>query len=349
LSTESDHIVVTIPTQRPPRWRRWVKWLAIFFVIAVISGELLARYYFGLGDPPLLQADPQIEYLFQPSHTYHRFGNLIHYNAYSMRSDDFPPHKIDPRELRVMVIGDSVINGGTTCDQSKLATSILQRQLIENLHRPVVVGNMSAGSWGPPNQVAYVKRYGLFDADIVVLVVSSHDIVDVPTFEPLVGVNLDFPNHTPPSALWEGITRYIPKVWWRLTHKQALQQASMAIPTTMSTEAIEQCSQAIQQIISIARENGAKVIVAQHLEIGELNGHELPGHGLVREVATSMGIEPLQMGPAFQESVKEGVNPYETYIHPSPEGQAVIAKVLLPEIEKIVASGATSQAASTRP
>ena len=29
-----------------------------------------------------------------------------------MRADDFPEHKADPSDIRVMFIGDSVINGG---------------------------------------------------------------------------------------------------------------------------------------------------------------------------------------------------------------------------------------------
>src|SRR3954462_12635056 len=83
----------------PPRRRRWKRlaaWAAILLLAMLIGGEVFARFYLGLGDPPLLMSYPQIEYLFKPNGTYRRFGNHIHYNAYSMRSDDFPAHKIDP-------------------------------------------------------------------------------------------------------------------------------------------------------------------------------------------------------------------------------------------------------------
>ena len=59
-----------------------------------------------------------------------------------MRSAEFPKHKQDPRKLRILVLGDSIINGGTLTDQDDLATELLRRDLIERLGRPVVVGNI---------------------------------------------------------------------------------------------------------------------------------------------------------------------------------------------------------------
>src|SRR4051794_21912292 len=201
------------------RWRRAFKWLILCTIVLLVIAELGLRFY-GFGDPPLTMVDADMEYRFQPSKTYHRFRRLIHYNAYSQRADDFPAHKSSPDELRVMVIGDSIINGGSRVDQSQICTSVLQQRLRDALHRPVVVGNASAPSWGPPNELAYVRKFGLFDADVVVLVFNSEDDVDAMTFEPIVGVNEDYPDHRPILALWEAAYRYWPKAWWLLTHKQ---------------------------------------------------------------------------------------------------------------------------------
>jgi len=41
----------------------------------------------------LFSADPTIEYLYQPNQDIHRFGSHLRFNAYSMRSDDFPARK----------------------------------------------------------------------------------------------------------------------------------------------------------------------------------------------------------------------------------------------------------------
>ena len=42
-------------------------------------------------------------------------------------------------------------------------------------------------------QSAYVRRYGLFESDVLVIVVSTHDYGDAPTFQPVVGT-ADFPD-----------------------------------------------------------------------------------------------------------------------------------------------------------
>ena len=52
---------------------------AIGLVVLLIGAELGARYVLGLGDPPLSVADSQIEYMFAPSRTYRRFGNMVAY------------------------------------------------------------------------------------------------------------------------------------------------------------------------------------------------------------------------------------------------------------------------------
>jgi hypothetical protein len=148
------------------------------------AAEWFARARLGLGNPPLSVTHPTIEYLFKPNQDVLRFGNRVRINAYGMRSDDFPTNKAQD-EFRVLVFGDSVLNGGNLTDQKELATELLSVRLEQALERPVVVGNVSAGSWGPGNWLGYAREYGFFDADAVVLLISTHDYRDNPTFEPL--------------------------------------------------------------------------------------------------------------------------------------------------------------------
>src|ERR1700685_355224 len=89
-----------------------VKTIVLLVVVGLLSAELLCRFAIGLGDPPLYQADGQMEYLLQPSRTYYRFHHRFSVNQYGMRADNFPPKKSSPNELRVMVVGDSIIYGG---------------------------------------------------------------------------------------------------------------------------------------------------------------------------------------------------------------------------------------------
>jgi hypothetical protein len=326
-----------VPPGVPPprRRRRWPLRVLLVLVLLFVGGELFARFYLGLGDPPLMQADPQIEYLFKPNQDCKRFGNRIKYNQYSMRSDDVSVHKSKPHELRVLVIGDSVVNGGVLTDQSQLATSLLQKQLAEDLKRPVFVGNISAGSWGPPNELAYLKRYGLFDADVVVIVLSSHDYVDVPTFEPLVGVHYAYPAHKPFLALWEGFERYLlPRLKGGVPSNEGLAPAT----GPAKPQDIETCMTAIREMIAMARAAGAKVIIAQHLERDEALASPFPGHAEIAQEARRDGVTPIELGTFFERARLRGEDPYRRgdHIHPNAVGQREIERALLPAIEGAV-------------
>ncbi len=298
---------------------------AVMAVVSlVVSGEMVARWGLGLGDPPLLVVDPTIEYRFRPSSTWHRFGRVVSYNAFSMRSEPFPEHKATPDEFRVMVVGDSVVNGGALTDQSELATTLLEGLLEVALERPVVVGNISAGSWGPPNQLAYLERFGLFDADVVVFVVSSHDYADVPTFE-LAGKHRNFPTRKPWTALGELLYRYVPRyleAGWRWV------RGTLGYPVSLPVypeSAIRQALDAFDQCLVLARSAGARVIVAQHLDVREFSGAFMPGHARLAEVARARGALIVQLGPAFVAAWKAGLDPYRDNIHLTAEGQRLLA------------------------
>lgn len=288
--------------------------------------EVYARVVLGLGNPPLWMADPEIEYLPKPAKSYLRFGNRISYNAYSMRSRDFPRNKVDPTELRVLVVGDSIVNGGAYTDQQALATTLLEHKLAESLDRPVVVANIAAGSWGPPNVLAYLRRFGLFDADVVVIVLNSADYADVPTFGPL---GPGRPQRKPVLAIQELYTKYVPR-FFRL--KLGLRKQKQP-PTS---EAIKACMSALRELIRMSRQAGASVLLAQHLKRSELATKPEIGHGEIARVARDEGVEPIQLGPGFSEALREGPNPYQGDIHPNAHGQHIIAEVMFDPIRQVV-------------
>ena len=181
--------------------------LACIGCIFVIC-ELFARYGLGLGEPPISIPDERIDYLFAPNQVCHRFGNIILYNNKSMRCD------FDVAEScngGVLIIGDSVINGGVLTDHEKLATTILQRK-----YPNVPFYNVSAGSWGPGNYAAYLREFGTFGSDFLVVEMNSHDVWEDNPDETKgagVGVDISMPAKRPVCALWEGFDRYlIPRV-----------------------------------------------------------------------------------------------------------------------------------------
>jgi len=292
----------------------------------LVCGELFARLYFGLGDPPLSQTHPTIEYLFKPNQKVHPFHRLFQTNRYGMRSEDFPPQKPDPNELRIMVYGDSVVNGGNLTDQSRLGTSILQRTLAKELDRPVIVGNISAGSWGPPNEFAYLKQYGFLDADIVVLVLSSSDYNDAPTFEPLDP--LTHPTEAPISALWEGLTRYLP----RYLHGQTVNQSGV-VPDAQDVankRDIEVSLSAERDFLEMAKAYSVKVLVLQHWTASEVRDHKaLQGHTDIRRVAVDTAVPICDDSDTMQAFLDMHKNPYRDDIHLNEDGQKAMADLLL--------------------
>src|SRR5882724_492400 len=88
--------------------------LLVLLLLAIAVGlyELFCRYVLCLVNPPLYQTDSEMEFHLQPSKTYSRFHNRFYVNRYAMRADDFPPQKSSNNELRVLVIGDSILYGG---------------------------------------------------------------------------------------------------------------------------------------------------------------------------------------------------------------------------------------------
>lgn len=300
-------------------------WLLIVAILTIAGGELFARYYLGLGTPPLSVADPKIEYMLKPDQDIYRFQNHFITNHYGMRSNPFS-QKREGHELRIMVFGDSVLNGGNLTDQTDLATSILQKNLTELTANNVVVGNISAGSWGPGNWLAYANKYGFFDADIVVLVISSHDYADNPTFQPL-NPNTH-PTERPFSALIEGITRYLPRYLPHFASSENTNETDhFAEP---ASEEVTKGLEKLKKFLIMAKNSAKFVLVFQHWERDETNkGKAKAGNARIHDLCESIGIIPIQLEPYFQASITGEKNPYRDNIHPNKIGQEIIAKAIL--------------------
>ena len=201
--------------------RKSIKWILILvaaiLVICFTGAEMYARFVLGLGTPVLSVADATIDYYFKPGQDLRRFGNHVVYNNRSMRTN----YDIEegPRNCkrRVVVCGDSIVNGGTLTDQEDVATTIVQGHYSTN---DLQILNVSAGSWGPANLVKYFEKFGIFDATDLIVEVSSHDLwEDDPSLSKgaCVGNDVSFPGERPLFAVQELIARYVmPRIRARL-------------------------------------------------------------------------------------------------------------------------------------
>ncbi len=179
------------------------------FLFILITGELLGRYY-GLTAYPLYQASEAYEYIHAPNQHVRIYGNLYQTNEFSMRSK---PLSEDDSTI-VLLIGDSLVNGGNATDHDSLASTILENSLSNYFRSNVRVLNIAEGSWGPDNAAAYIREKGVFNADLILLVFSSGDAFDNMQHTPVVGIHGQYPDKYAPLA-WELI---LSKGWGRIKY-----------------------------------------------------------------------------------------------------------------------------------
>ncbi len=180
--------------------------VSVVILVGLVILEILLRVIAGFGNPLIYIRDPEIGYLLAPSQKTQRFGNLIEINPYSMRS---PAVTVKPpaSTRRILLLGDSIVNGGWWTDQSKILSEQIRQQLTSETVRAEVL-NVSANSWGPPNQLAYLERYGTFNSEIIVLVINTDDLFSKVPNPFIVGYSRNYPAKKPPFALWELFDRY---------------------------------------------------------------------------------------------------------------------------------------------
>ncbi len=314
-------------------------WLVLFLALGCVSAELFCRFVLGLGDPTLYQADSSMEYVLQPSKTYYRFHHRFSVNRYSMRADDFPPHKSTSDEFRVLVVGDSVIYGGARIDQRDIDTEILKQDLHQQLGRPVVVGNASAKSWGPPNELAYLQHFGTLDADVVILELSSHDYADAPTFIPVVGITADYPDKKPALAISDLFQTYLLPRLFGIGSTPAGVDRTM-INTAQSQHDIDECRDAESGVFSYARAHYAKVALMQHLSLTELVGKYQPGYVANQAVARAAHVPYVDDADELRMDLRAGHSPFYAGdpLHLNRLGQVVLAHTLHQAVNLALAS-----------
>ncbi|MCD0486853.1 hypothetical protein LPB86_01345 [Pedobacter sp. MC2016-14] len=192
--------------------RKSIKLLKIILlstIILILITEISLRWIMGLDNAVLYRRDKDFEYIPIPQEVV-RFGKRNFYNAYSQRNDNITSKD----SIIIAGFGDSVINGGTLSDQDSLATTKLTKSLSKKYKKPVKVLNIAAGSWGPDNCFAYLKRYGDFKCQKILLVVSSHDAFDNMTFENPNQIDPRHPEEQYKLAVIEVLYRYIlPKIF----------------------------------------------------------------------------------------------------------------------------------------
>ncbi len=159
-------------------------YLLVGLIAVLFSIEVAARLL-GFGETVQVKLHDKIEYLLVESQDATRFGNRIKINSNGHRSEEI--NQVKPaNEKRIMLLGDSVVYGNHHIDQTETIAHYLSHSLNDQTSTTCTVISAAASSWGPKNMLEYIKEKGLFQSDLVFLVLSSHDIFDFPDFNKAV-------------------------------------------------------------------------------------------------------------------------------------------------------------------
>lgn len=304
---------------------------AAIALLLVLEIGLRSRY--GLGNPLLYNSDPKIGYLIAPNQRTRRNGNLIEINAYSMRSGEITP---TPNEntWRVLMVGDSIINGGWWTDQPNTIANLTVQALNQNLSvanhpsnytsiKKIEVLNASANSWGPRNELAYLEKFGNFGAQVVVLVINTDDLFAIAPYSVVVGRDRNYPNQKPPLALIEAYQRYIQKPQ-PIPELEKLQKEP--------GDRVGNNLEAIKRIKQLTRQQNSQFILLMtplKRELGKPGprDYEIIARNRISEFSKQEDINYIDILPVFNNHSKPE-SLYHDHIHLNLQGNQVIVDIL---------------------
>lgn len=309
-------------------------------ILAVIVGLLVLlevglRSLFGFGNPLIYVADEQIGYLLAPNQRTRRFGNQIEINQYSMRS---PPMTVtrSPSTLRVLLLGDSVANGSWWTDQEQTIAAMMTQvlQLLAaagTAFNQVEVLNASASSWGPRNELAYLQRFGTFNAQAVVLLINTDDLfATAPTSLP-VGRDRNYPSHKPSLALVEAALRYV---------LPALPVPELQAVQVEPGDRVGRNLEAIQQIQAITRQTNSQLLLVMTpllREIGEPGPrhYEYQARQRLSDFTQTQQLAYLDFLPVFNSS-EQPTTLYRDHIHLSFQGNQLVSLAIRRSLQQLL-------------
>ncbi len=315
----------------------------VLIILAVTAGlwaaiEVLLRVLLGFGNPLIYIADAECGYLLAPNQRVRRLGNWIEINEYSMRTVAIAPLP-DPKTLRVLLLGDSVANGGWWTHQTDTISEIMARQLrlqVQHLALAAQLGskvnysdfevlNASANSWGPRNQLAYIKRFCLFGAEVLVLLLNTDDLFASAPNSAVVGRDRSYPDRQPRSATLELLRRYL---------LPAMPASQLAAPGAESD--VVGCNlEAIRQIQKIAVSANVEFLLAvtpKRHEFGGGSGDwEVKARERLAELVEREKITYIDFLPIFN-CAAELPTLYRDSIHLSPQGNQLVSQTISRQI-----------------
>jgi len=310
-------------TERLIRGRLSLLPLATLGLVLLVAAEVGLRLY-GFGTPLLYLQDVEVGFYPKPRQRVRHPGRIITINNVGMRSPDVAPQKA-PGHIRILMLGDSTL-AGTWVSNEELYSSLVEKKLNAVAGAPVVeVLNMGVNAWGPFHELAFVKKFGTFDADIAVICGPMSDC-----YRPLYGLDrLPFlPANRPPrfaieqilyQLCWQFRAHHLGRPPWDETADRAKAQARLGI-------------EAYVELVRELRRRGAEVLFEMLPTASESLGLETNREFQGLLVQLKQPLEPLGVpvncaGAIFQ-SAKSTAEIYHDGVHFTRLGHRLYADYL---------------------
>lgn len=317
--------------------------LVLGAIALLVVGEGVLRFGFGFGTPPLYVADPHTGYRLRPNRAIRRFGNRITVNAHSMRG---PALAAEGTTLRVLLLGDSIANGGWWTDDAATMGALLERDLRQRLpvqvldraiaqptaaDRPIEVLNASANSWGPRNELGYLSTFGAFGARAIVLLLNTDDLFAAAPSSRKVGRDPNYPDREPPLAWVE--------LWQRLRPPKL--PADLQNPAPEPGDVVGTNLAAIAQIRDLARAQRAALVVAITPLVREVQGqgrdYEARARDRLVAFVAQENIEFLDVLPAWRARSNRS-ELFRDSIHLSELGSNLVSQAIADQVAALLAA-----------
>lgn len=300
--------------------------ITLLGIVLLLILEVILRSRYGLGDPLLYKADEKIGYLIAPNQNIMRNGNAIRINRYSMRSDEISDRKISG-ERRFFFIGDSVTNGGWWNPQDSIISErfkqTLQASQLEDI-TTITVLNASANSWSPRNELEYLRKFGLFDADILILIINTDDLFGTAPNSLVVGREKNYLDRKPIGAIGELIDRY------RLSKLPPLQELQ-AIHNEEG-DRVGKILEAIEAIHELSLKNNVEFLLLMTPLLREVDGksrnYELVARERLYQLTKKEGINYIDLLEPFKAN-GNAKQLYHDNIHLNAAGNEEVSQIIV--------------------
>ena len=164
----------------------------------------------------------------------------------------------------MILVGDSVLNGGRYISNTELVNTVLGQK-----YPNIDFLNISAGSWGADNAFEYIKKYGHYEAKKIVMVFSSHDAGDCIEHNTVLG-NSQFPTQKPCCAWGE----FLEKIYLKFKPRDFSNEHGI-------TKNIKGCefNSGWNDFVKYSRDNNISLYSVLHAETSEIDAQEYSENG----------------------------------------------------------------------